>query len=83
MAEKKKENKDRFLTIREVFEKYLDNQNCQVFRFEYDGNLWAATEKKPCRVTIMLPRTVIDSNLKDLDKFLLLGVAIPRKEIKD
>ena len=76
---------DRFQTIREIFDKYLDNPNIQTFGFRYNGQLYAANHKtkRPCRVSISIPKTICDTNLKDLDNWIIMGVAIPRDEIKD
>jgi len=76
----KKEEKDRFLTIREALEKYLDNQKCQVFQMVFDGNQSAATAKRQARLTILVPRTIVDTNLKDMFKFVFMGIAIPKEE---
>ena len=80
----KEEKKERFITIREYFEGFLDNNKCQIFKFAYNGSLYAANPKtkKPCRISISLPKTIVDTNLKDLDKWVIVGVAVPREEIR-
>lgn len=75
------ESKERYITIKEMFEEVLDNQEIQIFRFAYNGSLWAGTDKKPSRVTINIPGTIVDKNLKTLDDFIIFGVAIPREII--
>ena len=79
MEEKKEEKENRFATIGEFFKRYIDVQGIQCFRFSLDGQCWASTKKRHARITIGLPRTIVDGNLKDLDKFAFFGIAIPRE----
>lgn len=80
MSEEKKE--DRFATIRENFEKYLDVIGIQCFRIILDGQCYASTNKRNARISIGLPKTIVDKNLKTIDDFVLFGVAIPRNLLK-
>jgi len=77
------EKKDRFITIKEMFEDVLDEPTVQIFRFIYDGDLCAANNKRTARVSISIPRTIVNQNLKDIDNFVFFGVAIPREVIKN
>lgn len=76
------EEEDRFMTIREFFKSVLDDRDIQVFRMAFDGQCYASTAKRNARVSIGLPRTIVDGNLKALDDFLFFGVAIPREIIE-
>ena len=73
----------RFLTIRQMFKDFLDTIGVQCFRFAFDGQCYASTAKRQARVSIGLPKTIVNTNLKDLDKFAFFGVAIPRNIINE
>ena len=79
MSEKEmeKDNQVRYMTIKETFEEILDAKEVQCFRIGIDGNCNASTKNRLARISIMLPRTVVDGNLKDLDKYVFFGIAIP------
>lgn len=82
IPEEKKEKT--FLTIRDVFEDFFDNKEIRVFQFIPYGSLTAKTAKKPCRITIAIPDDIDDTtNLKFLDNWSFLCVAIPRKVIEN
>ena len=88
MAKLKKEiieeRKD-FMTIGEYFKDVLENKECRIIKCVFYGNLTASSgtgkNKKPCRVSIALPKEICDNNLKALDDWFLTIVAIPRKTI--
>lgn len=80
LNDRKQEN--RFATIREFLEPFLDMIGIQCFKMVLDGQCYASNSKgRNARISISLPKTVIDKNLKDLDKFVFIGIAIPRKFI--
>ena len=74
-----KEEKPRFATIREMLGEFLDTIGVQCFKFAFNGQCYASNSKgRPARVSIALPKTIVDKNLKDLDNFAFIGVAIPQ-----
>jgi hypothetical protein len=77
-----KMTEDKFATIRETFEKYLDIQGIQCFPLGIDGQCWASTPKRLARITVVLPRAVVDNDLKDLNNFVFFGIAMPRKVLE-
>ena len=76
MCEKKE-----YATIGYFFEKYLNVKGVQCFKIVLDGQCYASTNKRNARISIGLPKTIVDKNLKDIDKFILFGVAIPKELI--
>lgn len=77
------EEKEKYATIREIFEEHLDDRNCQVFRMALNGQCYGANSKgRPARISVGLPKTICGTNLKDLDDWILIGIAIPRDDEK-
>ena len=74
-----------YVTIRQYFKELLDNKDCRVIRFSPYGTMYGANpkSKKPARVSIQLPKEICNTNLKDLDNWVLVVVAIPRKTIEE
>ena len=78
------EEKKDYITIGQQFEDFLDNKNCRVFPFYFDGSLTGANKKrKHARISIGVPNEICNTNLKDLDKWCLYAVAIPRDAVKE
>jgi hypothetical protein len=82
-AETKKADKIDYVTIGEYFREFLENKECRVLRFAPYGTMYAANPKtkKPTRVSIKLPPEICNTNLKELDNWVLNIIAIPRKVI--
>jgi len=74
------EKKEDFFTIGDFFDGFLEDKDCRVFNFSFDGQLTAGNKKRTTRVSIQIPREICDQNLKELDNWCLFGVAIPRKK---
>ena len=67
-----KENKP---TIREYFKSILDDKDVILFRMVYNGNSYAGNDKKPTRVSIIIPKEIADNNLQFMDKWNFIIVA--------
>ncbi len=78
VEEKEKE----FFSIGGFFEPFLDNKECRVFNFAFDGSSYGANKKRRARVSIAIPKEMCDTNLKDLDNWCLFGVGIPREVLR-
>ena len=80
-AETKKADKIDYLTIEEYFREYLESKECRVIKFIPYGQSYGANKKtkKPARVSVGLPSEICDTNLKDLDNWILTIVAVPRE----
>lgn len=74
------ETKKDYFTIGDFFKDFLEDKNCRVFNFSFDGQLTAGNQKRCTRVSIQIPREICDKNLKELDDWCLYGIAIPRKK---
>ena len=60
------------------------NPNGKIFPLVFHGNIYASNKKtkKPCRATIIIPNDLDDTtNLKFLDNWKFLVIAIPKKEM--
>ena len=44
------------------------------------GSSFAMTDKKPARVSMSLPADICGKNLKDLDKWVFVIIAVDKKE---
>jgi len=76
------QNKE-YVTIGEHFKPFLENKDCRVFPFRFDGSLTAANKKrKHTRISIGIPNEICNTNLKDLDNWCLYAIAIPREVLK-
>ena len=77
----KKDEKAEFVTIGEYFSEFLENKECRVIKFRPYGQMYAANPKtkKPARVSLGLPSEICNTDLRDLDKWSLTIVAVPRK----
>lgn len=73
------EEEKKYYTIKEFFKPFLDNKNCRVFPFQFNGSSTAGNKKRVARVSISVPREMCDTNLKDLDNWCLFAIAIPRE----
>jgi hypothetical protein len=80
-AEAKKADKTDYVTIGEYFSEFLESEECRVIRFALYGQCYGANKKtkKPARVSVRLPPEICDTNLKDLDNWILTIVAVPRE----
>ena len=76
------EEKKDYITIGQQFEDFLDNKNCRVFPFHFDGSLAANKKRKHARISIGVPNEICNTNLKDLDNWCLYAIAIPREAVK-
>ncbi|HUW90961.1 MAG TPA: hypothetical protein VMV43_10670 [Candidatus Nanopelagicaceae bacterium] len=79
-AEDKEVDKTEYITIGKYFHEFLENKECRVILFTPYGTMYAANPKtkKPARISVGLPSEICGNNLKDLDKWALTIVAIPR-----
>lgn len=77
------ETKKEYATIGEYFHDFLDNNECRIIKFVPYGTMYAANPKtkKPTRVSITLPSEICNTNLKELDNWVLIVVAIPREVV--
>jgi len=82
MRRMKMTEKEEFITIGDFFKDFLEDNDCRVFFFSFDGQLTAGNQKRTTRVSIQLPREICDKNLKELDNWCLYAVAIPREKFK-
>lgn len=86
MSKQKKlveEEEKEYITIGMFFEEFLENKESRVFPFLFDGSSTAANKKrKHTRISIGIPNEICNTNLKELDKWCLYAVAIPREDVK-
>ncbi len=72
-----------YITIGAFFKPFLENKDCRVFPFRFDGSSTAANKKrKHTRISIGIPNEICNTNLKELDNWCLYTVAIPREVLK-
>lgn len=83
-SERKQEEKKDFVTIRKYFHEFLDNKECRIILFT-PYNMWAANPrtKKLTRVSVVLPKEICNTDLRELREWALTIVAVPRKLLKD
>ena len=82
-AEEKIDDKVEYVTIEEYFREFLENKKCRVIKFSPYGQMYAANPKtkKPARISVGLPSEICNTDLRDLDKWSLTIVAVPRELI--
>lgn len=72
------------LTIREYFKPILDNKDVTLFRMVYHGQSYAGTDKKPTRVSIIIPKEIAENNLQFMNEWEFIIVAKKiAKEVKE
>lgn len=80
--EAKKVDKIDYITIGEYFREYLESEECRVIKFIpmqiFGANL---NTKKPARVKVVLPPEICNTDIRDLRKWMLTIVAIPKELI--
>lgn len=83
-VEDKEVDKKEYITIGAYFHEFLENKECRVILFTPYGTMYAANPKakKPARISVGLPSEICGENLKDLDKWALTIVAIPREVLE-
>lgn len=62
-------------TIREYFKPILDNKDVLLFRMVYHGQSYAGNDKKPTRVSIIIPKEIANNNLKFMNDWNFTIVA--------
>lgn len=67
-------------TIREYFKPILDNKEVILFKLVYHGQSYAGNDKKPTRVSIIIPKEIAENNLQFMDDWNFIIVA---KRIKE
>ena len=81
-SETKKADKIDYVTIGEYFSEFLESEECRVIKFIpmeiFGANL---NTKKPARVKVVLPPEICNTDIRDLRKWSLTIVAVPRKLI--
>ena len=81
-AETKKVDETAYVTIGEYFREFLESEVCRVIKFIpmeiFGANL---KTKKPARVKIVLPPEICNTDIRDLRKWSLTIVAVPRELI--
>ena len=84
-TETKKDDKIEFVTIEEYFREFLENKECRVIKFRPYGQMYAANPKtkKSARISISLPSEICNTDLRDLDKWSLTIVAVPRELLRE
>jgi len=87
--ERNEEGKEerRNLTIKEVLDAISDfdlinNNECPVFKFIYDGNQTAGNGKRAARISIAMPKDIVNLDLRTLNNYFIIGMAIPKKLTK-
>lgn len=78
MSNNKKEVE--YPTIKEYFDGYLDIKEARIIKV-MPIELWAKSQKQLARIKILLPEEICGDSLRDLDKWFLSIVAIPKEVI--
>jgi hypothetical protein len=55
-----------------------DGEDVAVVPFVQNGMAYAATKTKPCRVSIAIPRDMVDENLRDLHDWHFQIIAVKK-----
>jgi hypothetical protein len=80
--ETKKVDETAYITIGKYFREYLESEECRVIKFIpmeiFGANL---NTKKPARVKVVLPPEICNTDIRDLRKWSLTIVAVPKKLI--
>ena len=63
------------LTVREYFEPILDDKKVILFRMVYHGQSYAGNNKKPTRVSIIIPKEIANNNLQFMNDWNFIVVA--------
>ena len=71
------------VAISKVLKKFVDDEECPIFEMIQNGNSYAANIKKnrEAQISIALPLKVCGDNLRDLEKWRVLMIAIPKNKV--
>ena len=84
MIEKLNEEKRIEIQIIDLIKNFIDNKDIVTFKVGFDGNLYASSKThKSARGMIMFPKEICTTNLKDLGKWTMFVMAIPREKVQE
>jgi len=69
------------LSVKDIVKKFIDDEKTAFFQLIYDSITRASSTKRPARATIRLPKYICDTDTRDLRKWEIICVAIPKEKV--
>ena len=78
------ENKKKGKTLREIFNKFREDDDTIIFQFLQAGTSYGATDKKPARVSIQMPNDICNNknrNLGEIGKYIGIVMFMSKEKV--
>lgn len=72
-------------TLREIFEKFRNDDGTRIFQFLRIGQSWGATNKRPARVSIQMPNDICNNenrNLGEINKYIGIVMFMDKEKVE-
>ena len=72
------------IKIIDFMKEFIDDEDIITFKLAFDGQVYSANKThSSARGMIMFPKEICKDNLKDLDKWVMCVIAIPKEKAKN